>query len=164
MDAAGLRVLDAAVTHLLEQEWFAATVARLEGELAGSTESFVWATVELQSIPIELPDGIQSGWIFHLRRDVASGAHYHPNSVQHMALVAGEGVAVVGGERFPMVPFDSPAPREDRWLVIGQGVTHEFVPHARDMTVVSFHTCGAEELEEVECDTGGMRHYEGPGA
>ena len=28
------------------------------------------------------------------------------------------------------------------------------------MTVVSFHTCAARELEEIECETGSARFYE----
>ncbi len=163
MDA-DLRVLDAAVQYLLRQESFSASVARLEEELAQSNETFVWATVDLESIPIEFPDAIKSGWIFHLRRDVPSGAHYHPNSIQHMTLVAGEGGAIVGGERRSMLAFQSSAPPGSRWLVIGQNVVHEFVPEGSNMTVVSFHTCGPEDLEEVECDSGGIRHYEGPDA
>ena len=164
MDEADLRTLDSAVQRLLEQESFSAALARLEEELVQSTETFVWTTVDLPSIPVEFPDDIKSGWVFHLRRDVPSGAHYHPNSVQHMVLVAGRGAADIAGERRPMLPFRSPAAPEDRWLVIGQGVAHEFIPEAGDMTVVSFHTCTAEELEEVECDTDAMRHYEGSDA
>ncbi len=164
MTSPNLSALDSAVRHLLGQPSFAATLADLERELANSTATFVWATVDLDSIPAELPGEIESGWIFHLRRDVPSGAHYHPNSIQHMTLVAGGGEAVLGGERSAMVPFDAPAPVEERWIVIGEGVPHEFVPTGGDMTVVSFHTCGAEELEEVECDSGHLRHYEGPEA
>ncbi len=164
MDVADLRRLDAAVGHLLAEVSFAATLASLREELARSTETFVWTTLHLSAIPVELPDAIESGWVFHLRKDVPSGAHYHPNSVQHMVIVAGQGVSEIGGERRPAVPFTSSAPVEDRWLVIGQGVAHEFTPVAGDMTVISFHTCTAEELEEVDCESGGVRHYEGADA
>jgi hypothetical protein len=162
--SADLRLLDAAVKCLLGQEWFETTLARLEGELMRSKETFVWATVDLETIPLVLPDEIKSGWIFRLRWDVPSGAHYHPNSVQHMTVVAGAGEAVVSGESRTMVQFQKPAPMGERWLVIDQNAAHEFVPVGGDMTVVSFHTCGTEELEEIECDTGGLRHYEGSDA
>lgn len=159
-----LRALDLAVAHILEQESFAASVSKLEDELAQSASTFVWTTVDMESLPVDLPGEIGSVWIFHLRQDVPSGAHYHPNSVQHMAVVTGGGRALVGGEHRIMAPFQSGASLEDRWLVIPQGVAHEFTPEGTNMTVVSFHTCGAEELEEVECATGGMRYYEGPEA
>lgn len=164
LDTSELLKLDSAVRHLVSQDSFASAVAQLEEELARSSETFVWTTVDLQSLPVELPRDIKSGWIFHLRRDVPSGAHYHPNSVQHMALVAGRGIADIAGERRPMVPFSSAATPEDRWLVIGEGVSHEFTPECGDVTVISFHTSTAEELEEVESGTGGLRHYEGADA
>ena len=47
------------------------------------------------------------------------------------------------------------------WYVIGEGVPHEFFPEGENMVVVSFHTCGADELEEVACETGESRLYEG---
>jgi hypothetical protein len=45
--------------------------------------------------------------------------------------------------------------------VIGKGVPHEFFPEREAMTVVSFHTCEEDQLEEVACDTGEKRLYEG---
>lgn len=162
MDTSKLRELDAAVAHVVGLEWFGETVAGLEVQLAHTSDTFVWATVELSSIPMQLPGEIKSGWIFHLRRDVPSGAHFHPNSVQRMVMVAGQGDAEVAGMRMRMVPFNAVADVSDRWLVIEQGAAHEFFPRGEDMTVVSFHTCSPEELEEVECDSGDLRHYEGP--
>lgn len=158
-----LSTLDAAVAYVVGLKWFRETVAGLAVELAQTSDTFVWATVDLASLPGELPDAIKSGWIFHLRRDVPSGAHFHPNSIQHMVMVAGHGEAEVDGVRARMVPFDSAADVSERWLVIEQGAAHEFFPQ-EDMTIVSFHTCPPEELEEVECDSGDLRHYEGPDA
>ena len=165
VDETDLQKLSWAIDYLLTQESFSITVERLKDELAQSTETFVWATVDLDSIPCELPDGIKSGWIFQLRRDVPSGAHYHPNSIQHVVLVSGQGASNVAGERKPMVPFASPtASLTDKWLVIDQCVAPEFMPEREDMTVVSFHTIDPDELEEVECETGDTRRYERPAA
>lgn len=50
---------------------------------------------------------------------------------------------------------------EDIWYLIGKGVHHEFFPEETDMIVVSFHTCEAIELEEVACEAGERRLYEG---
>jgi mannose-6-phosphate isomerase-like protein (cupin superfamily) len=164
MDERDLQKLSTAVEFLLAQEAFSNTVERLEGELARSEETFVWSTVDLDSIPCELPAGIRSCWVFHLRRDVPSGAHYHPNSVQHMVVIRGQGTSDIGGTSRTIVPFASPSSSiTERWYVIGQNVSHEFTPEGADMTVVSFHTCDASELEEIACETGGARLYEGTG-
>jgi mannose-6-phosphate isomerase-like protein (cupin superfamily) len=162
MKESDLQKLNTAVEYLLRQESFSTTVERLKGELAGSKETFVWSTVELDSIPCELPVDIKSCWIFHLRKDIPSGSHYHPNSVQHMVVVTGRGKSIVDGTRRTIVPFSSSEHSlTDKWYVIGQNVPHEFVPEREDMTVVSFHTCDASELEEIACESGGKRLYEG---
>ena len=91
-----------------------------------------------------------------------SGCHYHPNSIQHMVMVKGQGESKVAGTNRRMVRFGSPNDSiEDVWYVIGQGVPHEFFPEGEDMVVVSFHTCETDELEEVSCKTGQKRLYEG---
>ncbi len=165
MNGSELQKLNAAVEFLLAQESFSITVQRLQEELACSNETFVWSTVNLDSIPCERPASIQSCWIFHLRKDVSSGYHYHPNSVQHMIVVSGQGTSNIGGTRRTMVPFASAEHSlTDKWHIIEQAVPHEFMPEREDMTVVSFHTCEAGELEEIACDTGGSRLYEGPDA
>jgi len=163
MDGAGLGLLSRAVESLLGRENLSTSLGRLESELARSSQNYVWDSVELGSIPCELPQGIRSCWIFHLRRDVPSGAHFHPNSVQHMVMVRGKGTSNVDGVLGPLVPFLSPdASLTDRWLVIAQGVPHEFTPDGENMTVVSFHTCHAGELVEIDCGTGTVRRYEPP--
>jgi hypothetical protein len=164
MDTTDLEVLSCAVERLLGQPAFPATLEALEAELARSPRNYVWVAVELSSIPVEPPPHIKSCWIFHLRRDEPSGAHYHPNSVQHMVMVRGRGMSNVGGVLRPLIPFASPAASlAEKWLVIGRGVTHEFTPDGENMTVVSFHTCRAGELVEIDCGTGTARRYEPPG-
>jgi len=153
--------LDAAVRAVLARPDFAAEVERLTRELTSSSEPFTWTAIALSELP-PLPPAIRSGWIFVLRADVGSGAHFHPNSIQHMAMVRGRGHSVVGGQRRPMLGFDAPAPAAARWHVIPQGVPHEFFPAGEPMVVVSFHTCSPEELEEVACGSGASRHYELP--
>lgn len=165
MDLTDLELLSRAVERLMGRETFAATLERLENELSRSDRTFVWESVDLGSVSCELPEGIRSCWVFHLRRDVPSGAHYHPNSVQHMAMIRGKGTSSVGGVLSAMVPFASPeASLADRWLIIAQGVPHEFTPDGGSMTVVSFHTCHADELVEIDCETGAARFYEVPDA
>jgi hypothetical protein len=118
--------------------------------------------IDLNSVDRELPEGIKSCWVFVLKKDMPSGCHYHPNSIQHMVMIKGRGVSKVGGISKEMVRFGSSnGLLTDAWHVIGEGVPHEFFPQEEDMIVVSFHTCEANELEEIACDTGEKRRYEG---
>ncbi len=165
MDSAELEKLHAAVEWLRRREFFARAVERLSVELRGSPEPFVWTTVAVDSIPVTLPASIKSCWIFLLKRDVPSGSHYHPNGVQHMVVLNGRGRSCVGGVERAMIPFGSPRHSiEDKWHVIGEGVSHEFFPEGEDMAVVSFHTCAAAELVEIASGSGARRIYEPGGA
>ena len=161
MNLSDLKKLHAAVESLLRQESFSGVVERLRIELSASREPFVWSTVRLDTISVLLPAPIKSGWIFLLKHDVSSGCHFHPNSVQHMIALNGHGRSKVGGVERPMIPFGSAGHSlEEKWYVIGEGVPHEFFPEGEDMTVVSFHTCEATELEEIACGSGARRTYE----
>lgn len=160
-----LRKLHAAVEYLTRQPFFTSKVERLAVELANAREPFVWSTVALDSIPCNLPRSIKSCWIFHLRKGVWSGSHYHPNSTQHMIAVNGCGTSKVGGKRKRIVPFTSQERSlEEKWHVIRRNEPHEFMPESHDMTVVSFHTCLESELIEVACGSGVARVYEAPDA
>jgi mannose-6-phosphate isomerase-like protein (cupin superfamily) len=157
-----LEKLNTAVESLVNRKAFLETIEHLSEEINHSPESFVWAVIELSSIDRELPESIRSCWVFLLKKDVSSGCHYHPNSIQHMVTIKGQGMSKVAGEYKRMVPFGSSSNSlADIWLVIGKGVPHEFFPEGEDMVVVSFHTCEANELEEVSCETGEKRLYEG---
>jgi hypothetical protein len=156
-----LEKLHAAVGSLLRQESFSRGVERLRSELGRSQEPFVWCTVALDAFSVALPAPIKSCWIFLLKRDVPSGCHYHPNSVQHMIALNGHGRSKIGGVERTMIPFGSaPHSIEEEWHVIGEAVPHEFFPEGEDMAVVSFHTCEATELEEIACGSGARRIYE----
>lgn len=161
MNVSDLERLNTAVESLLNQETFSKTIERLSEEINHSKEPFVWSVIDLISIKSGLPETIRSCWIFVLKRDAPSGCHYHPNSIQHMAAIRGEGVSKVAGVSKRIVRFGSSNDSlEDMWHVIGTGVHHEFFPEKEDMIVVSFHTCEANELEEVDCGTGERRLYE----
>jgi mannose-6-phosphate isomerase-like protein (cupin superfamily) len=162
MEVNNLRKLNDAVEGLLKQEAVRELVRKLKEENARSAEPFVWSVVDLRSVDRGLPERIKSCWVFVLKGGVPSGCHYHPNSVQHMVMTEGQGESNVGGVRKRMARFGSVDRAPDKaWYVIPEGVPHEFFPEGSDMVVVSFHTCAAEELEEVSCETGGSRLYEG---
>src|SRR5262245_24262543 len=160
-----LEMLHGAVEWLLRQPSFSEAVERLRVELRGSSEPFVWTTVGLGTVPVALPASIKSCWIFLLKRDIPSGSHYHPNSVQHMVVISGRGISNVGGVQRAMIPFGSDRRSiEEQWHVIDRGIPHEFFPEGEDMTVVSFHTCESAELEEIATGSGARRTYERPGS
>jgi len=162
MNINDLEKLNTAVEFLINQKTFLETIEQLSQEINHSQEPFVWSAIDLNSINRELPESIGSCWIFALKKDVSSGCHYHPNSIQHMVTIKGQGMSKVGGIYKRMVQFGSPNDSlADIWYVIGKGVPHEFFPEEEDMIVVSFHTCEANELEEVACETGEKRLYEG---
>jgi oxalate decarboxylase/phosphoglucose isomerase-like protein (cupin superfamily) len=162
MNADYLQNLNDAVEQIERQKTFSEIVEGLKKELNYSEEPFVWSVLDLDSVNCALPERIKSGWVFVLKRDVPSGRHYHPNSVQHMVMIEGQGQSCVGNVRKEMVRFGTPGqPPETVWYVINEGVPHEFFPEETEMVVVSFHTCEARELEEVACGSGAERLYLG---
>lgn len=161
MNTSDLEKLTAAVEFLMDQKSVLETIDRLNQEIDHSPEPFVWSVIDLTSIARPLPERIKSGWIFVLKKNVSSGCHYHPNSIQHMATITGQGMSKVAGEYKRLIQFGSDVSPVDKWVVIDENVPHEFFPENENMVVVSFHTCEAEELEEVGCETGPKRLYEG---
>lgn len=152
-----LSLLTNHVISLLEQDSFQRQVVSLKRDLAISEAPFVWKTIVITD---DLPPEIRSGWIFALKGNTPSVSHYHPNSVQHMLSVEGEAQAVVGDNQLEVLPL-SDHPEKAEWIVIPKGIPHEFTPRNQDMIVVSFHTCDAADLVEVESESGLIRKYEG---
>ena len=160
MNTQDLEKLTTAVEFLINQENVLQTIDQLNQEIDHSLEPFVWSMIDLDSIARPLPETIKSGWIFVLKKNVSSGCHFHPNSIQHMATIKGQGMSKVAGKYKPLVKFGSDVAPADKWLVIDQNVPHEFFPENENMVVVSFHTCEATKLEEVGCESGEKRLYE----
>ena len=155
-----LKELNEIVADLIMRPAIRDVIDNLKQELQHTTEPFVWSTIDLQSETERLPETIRSGWIFVLKKDLPSGCHYHPNSIQHMVMIEGEGRSKVGAISRQMKRFgESDCSLDDLWYVIPEGVPHEFFPRGRDMVVVSFHTCASDELEEISCDSEATRHY-----
>jgi|SRR5215471_7734566 len=152
--------LNAAAAQLIARPAIHTLVETLKKQLQGSSEPFVWSSIDLQSVTATLPDRIRSCWIFVLKKDVPSGCHYHPNSIQHMVTIEGDGTSKVGSLSRQIKRLgDAESSLDDIWYVIPEGVPHEFFPRERDMVVVSFHTCPADELQEISCDSGATRNY-----
>ena len=153
--------LNDAVRELIKRPATHDLIDNLKRQLQNTPEPFVWSTIDLESITAPIPEAIKSCWVFVLKQDVPSGCHYHPNSIQHMVTVEGEGTSRVGGVSRQMRRLDEPdCSLDDIWYVIPAGVPHEFFPTSADVVVVSFHTCESEALEEISCDSGATRIYE----
>ena len=153
--------LNEAVEELITRPSYRNLVNTLKDQLPHTSEPFVWSTIDSDSLSVQLPETIKSCWIFVLKKDVPSGCHYHPNSIQHMVMIEGEGTSRVGGVSREMRRMGEPGTSlDDVWYVIREGVTHEFFPSGSDLVVVSFHTCASDELEEISCDSGAARNYE----
>jgi hypothetical protein len=152
--------LNEAVAQLITRSEIHSLVDSLKKQLPQTSEPFVWSAIDLQSITAPLPDSIRSCWIFVLKKDVPSGCHFHPNSIQHMVMVEGDGTSKVGPDSSQMKRFGEPhSSLDDVWCVIPEGMPHEFFPTGQDMVVLSFHTCTSDELEEISCDSGTTRNY-----
>jgi len=162
MNADYLQNLNDAVEQIVKQKTFSEMVEGLKKDLNYTEEPFVWSVIDLGAVNCALPEQIKSSWVFVLKRGVPSGCHYHPNSIQHMVMIEGQGQSSIGNLRKEMVRFGTPdQPPETVWYVIDAGVPHEFFPEETEMVVVSFHTCEARELEEVACGSGAERLYLG---
>ena len=149
------------VGNMLHEPTIINMISNLKEQIVHSNESFVWSSIQQASILKDLPEEIKSAWIFVLKKDIPSGCHFHPNSIQHMVMVEGMGESMVGGQSGKMIKFGLPdAPIGEIWYVIDKGIEHEFFPKGQDMVVISFHTCEAHELEEVMCKNGVSRLYE----
>jgi len=146
--------LNEAVAELITRPAIKSLIDTLKQQLPHTSEPFVWSTLDPQ--PVRLPEEIKSCWIFVLKKDVPSGCHYHPNSIQHMVMTEGQGTSRVGTDSRQMTRFGE----AHCWYVIPEGTPHEFFPAEQDMVVISFHTCESDELEEVSCASGMMRHYD----
>jgi len=158
--ASYLQQLNDAVAELVTRPAIRGVVDTLKVELQHTSEPFVWSTIDLKSVTTTLPDEIKSAWIFVLKKDVPSGCHYHPNSIQHMVMVEGAGTSKVGAVAGRMKLFEAQGSAlEESWYVIPEGVPHEFFPQGKDIVVMSFHTCDSDELEEISCDSGASRNY-----
>lgn len=161
MSSVSLERLDSVVAALLAHPVVREHIRQLKTRIGTSVEPFVWTELECGALGVEVPAGILSAWIFVLKRDTPSGAHYHPNSVQHMVVIEGSGRSKIAGEEQLMYKYGTPKlKRDDVWYVINRGVPHEFFPETTDMVVMSFHTCAADELQEVSSETHQIRFYE----
>jgi hypothetical protein len=163
MQETDLSKLTSLVKIMLRNRSILSIIEKLKAQLLDSNEPFVWATLSNQLIGGEFPTGINSAWIFVLRPRYHTSSHYHPNSIQHTAVIEGDGWAKICNQEVELQLFNS-HDIQPIWYVIGKSVSHEFVTRDSPVVVISFHTCSADELIEVETKSGSRRLYERRGA
>jgi quercetin dioxygenase-like cupin family protein len=152
-----LDALNTVVGMLLRDESTQRTIQNLKTRIQQSKEPFVWSVVNIGPFQQNLPSNIKSVWIFVLKKDTPSIAHYHPNSIQHTVMIEGKGKVKIDDVGEDLRLFN-PQNRES-WYVIDKNLPHEFYPEGQEMVVISFHTCSSDELIEIKSDSGEHRLY-----
>src|SRR4030095_3982545 len=115
--------LSEALARIMTEANTGALIHALKEELKQTPEPFVWVTLDLQIMAGHLPDKIRSGWIFVLKKDTPAGRHYHPNGIQHMAVIEGEGAGKIGSLTSELKRLDGAnGSLPDVWCVIDEGV------------------------------------------
>ena len=135
-----------------------ALVLRLDDQAMMGKTVFAGAPLPDTLIAGKLPPGIKSAWAFVQRPKVIGPAHKHPNSIQHMALIAGTGMSHIGKKSEVLQPFD-PAYPEKSIYVIPENTPHAFESFNEPLVFLSFHTVVAEKLVEVDIATGTRSTY-----
>ena len=129
--------------------------------LATSQEPFGWQFIDVGSG--DFPDGIRSVAVFILPAGTCPPGHHHPNSTQHMRVLAGRATVTLRSTGSPAQhdPVRYGVGAQRLWLVIPQGVEHELeVMSGEALVVLSFHTVAQEDLLEVS--SAGERTYTDP--
>ena len=116
-----------------------------------------WEPVPLDIYGDALPLTIRSSWVFVLRRESATGAERHPNSIQRVVSYWGSGdlqikTALEDEWSSHVLASDPALSVERRCLSIPTNVWHQAVVPNRHWAVVSFHTAETHELIEERPD------------
>lgn len=161
MNVGDLKQLSNIVESLLKDDEVIKTIENLKMKIKDSDEPLIWEVIDINYFRQNVPSDIRSGWIFVLKKDTPSIAHYHPNSIQHTVMIEGKGKVNVGEYTRALVNFGfKKSSDKDVWCIIDKNIPHEFFPQEENMVVISFHTCSWEALIEVKCSNHKTRKYE----
>ncbi|HYM00067.1 MAG TPA: hypothetical protein VEZ90_14030 [Blastocatellia bacterium] len=151
-----LEKLDSAVAQKSMIERFDRAALDLDAQLADDPGLLLaWETIPLQSYGVDLPDAIQSSWVFILRADIATLPERHPNSHQRMVVYRGEGDFQTWGDgrwQSNDLVSDPSAPLQQRWVSIPPNTWHRSMKPRENLVVVSFHTATEQDLIEENGD------------
>ena len=96
---ATLRALDTLIEGELRPQ-IAEAIDVARRMLSTSQEPFGWRFIDLGAS--NLPDGIRSGAVFVLPAGTTPPCHHHPNSIQHMRVLAGRAAVTLQGGSGPV--------------------------------------------------------------
>lgn len=135
-----------------------AIVDELTRRVMTGKEPFLGMPLPDELVHGRMPPGIESAWIFVLRPKTKSPPHKHPISTQHMAVIGGNGAFEIGKKRDYLQPFDPAFPVKSVY-VIPPNTPHSFDPGHEPLVLMSFHTVPADQLVEIEVESGRRRKY-----
>lgn len=147
-----IKELDNIVRDSLVKELVNSFTKKAEEKLRQNPESDIqWLSIPFGLFEGRLPDCIKSGWVFVIRKGVATDPERHPESRQRMMSYKGSGdMQTWDGKRWlsrNMVSNEE-EPLGKRWISIPQNEFHYAVTKEVNWVVVSFHTVNANELVE----------------
>jgi hypothetical protein len=156
-ERATLMQLDGLLSDVRKARWIGSAVRRVSAKLAADPAAVLaWEPVPLDRFRGAVPGDVRSCWVFVARARRLTRAERHPNSVQRMASLRGEGDLDVwrDGEWRPHPLVSDPgAPLERRWISVPVNVWHQaVVPHDKNWAVLSFHTAAEADLIEERGD------------
>ncbi len=156
-----LHILDSAVRDPAVRSKIEAIVERVEKRLEEDAKAIMaWEPIPLDIYELQLPDTVKSSWIFVLRKHTVTGAERHPNSIQRMMSYKGSGDFQTMPDLKWISHFLVSEPQEElerRWISIPMNEWHQGVVGDGNWTVLSFHTCEANELIEERLEDGNIR-------
>ena len=136
---------------MMADEDIAFQVVVMKEKVKHATDPFVWEVLPVDKFKDDLPENIESIWIFVIKENSPTIEHYHPNSIQHTIMVEGTGTVKIEGITQEL--------KEQELVIIPQRIPHEFFPGPEKMVVFSFHTCESDDLIEVKTSDGKQRRY-----
>ncbi|MHC5037907.1 MAG: cupin domain-containing protein [Planctomycetota bacterium] len=157
MDPTLTKQHDAWLARITQDPHIQQSIQDLKVKLEKGKDPFLWLALPSDSDEMPLPKNVRSAWIFLLKANTPSPAHFHPNSIQHTAVLEGEGHVIVGGVKMKLQKTEPCRP--DTWLTIPENTPHEFFPNHNPVTVLSLHSATENQLLEIECQNGSQRKY-----
>ncbi len=136
---------------LMMDEDIGLKVLIMKDRIKSSPDPFIFQVLDIEKFRNELPENIESIWVFVLKEDTPTVEHYHPNSIQHCIMAEGVGKVKIDGITKDL--------KELELLIIPERIPHEFFPGPEKIVLFSFHTCEAEDLIEVQTKSKKTRTY-----
>jgi len=147
------------VKKMMQERDILDIIEDLKAQIGECNEPFIGVSIPEHRLRERFPSGIKSAWVFVIRSHTKFPSHHHPNSVQHTVVIEGAGKVKIGDREVEVKRFNPKDPRPI-WYIIGKNTSHQFVTEDFPIVVISFHTCHARELIEVETESGRSRFYE----